>query len=155
MTPSVSPPGLILQNAELLSCSKMKQSIGTVLLMDCTFTFTYTYSLLKMREKMSRRVLWSRDTTGRLLGRSVVFPSASLRGPWSNSLCPPLISPGLLPRQQAGCGAAFPEPFAWAEIWFPLKVSPVRKGTRIKGFWKETQGIFLSSRSACFLLLWV
>lgn len=71
--------GLILQNAELLSCFKVKPSIGTVLLMDCTFTFTY--SLLKMRGKMSGRILWSRDTMGRLLGRSVVFLRVSWQTP--------------------------------------------------------------------------
>ena len=47
--------------------------------MDCTFTFTY--SLLKMRGKMSGRILWSRDTMGRLLGRSVVFLRVSWQTP--------------------------------------------------------------------------
>ena len=47
--------------------------------MDCTFAFTY--SLLKMRGKTSGRVLWSGDTMGRLLGRSVVFPRVNWQTP--------------------------------------------------------------------------
>lgn len=36
------------------------------------------------------------------------------------------------------------ESLAYAENWFPVKVSPVRKGARIKVLLKETQGIFLA-----------
>lgn len=115
-------------------------------------------------KKTSEQLLWPRDKQhGGPLGQVSGFPEGQLAKAHAEterllmlpSHGPRPFPPRLPPCHQAGCETAFLESLACAENWFPVKVSPVRKGTRIKVLLKETKGIFISSGSACFLLLWV